>query len=180
MAKIYYNFKNIVDDFKLLQSKHLQLNSFGIGDIKDLIFLTQQKTDEDYVGKVATDNTKNNAPEYPLLYIVPQPATRYDGYITYTFNVIVCDIDNTKNKDIQVDLWSDTLEIAEDILAQFKYSVIASQGDYASKYDITLPTTISPFSESYEDLLVGWNLQLRVLVDKPLNRCIAPYSDFEA
>lgn len=174
----YYNFRNIVDDFKLLQSKHKQLNSFGIGDIRDLIFLTQQKTDENYSSKVSTDNTNNNAPQYPLLYIVPQPSTRYDGYITYSFNVIVCDIDNTKNKNIQVDLWSDTLEIAEDILAQFKYSVISSQGDFASKYDIITPTSISPFSEQYEDLLIGWNLQLQIMVDKPLNRCIAPFNDF--
>lgn len=166
----YYNFKNIVEDFKLLQNRHKQLNSFGVGDIRQLIYLTQQVKDE--------DNVENHSPVYPLLYIVPQPAQRDAGFITYSFNVIVCDIDNTKNYDIEVDLWSDTLQIAEDILAQFKYSVNATQGNYESRYDINLPTTISPFSEQYEDLLVGWNLQLQIIVDAPLNRCIAPYKPF--
>ena len=71
------------------------------------------------------------------------------------------------------------LEIDEDILAQFKYSVTASQGDYEAKYDIELPTSINPFSESFDDILVGWTLSLDLVVDSPLNRCLAPYKDFE-
>jgi len=171
MGNQYYNFKNIVSDFELLQRKHKQLNSFGIGDIKQLLFLTQQNKD--------VENVNNNSPVYPLLYLVPQTATRDTATITYNFNVIVCDIENTKNYDIEVDLWSDTLQIAEDILAQFKYSVTAQQGNFENKYYVNLPTNIQPFSESYEDLLVGWNLQIQIVVDSPLNRCIAPYKDFE-
>jgi len=166
----YYNLKYIIDDFRKLASEHKQINSFGVGDLRNLIFLTQQKE-----GK---DNTEHKAPLYPLLYVIPQQATRNDSEIYYNFNVIICDIDNVKNNQIEVDLWSDTLEIAEDVLAQFRYSVDAAQGDFYSKYDITLPTNITPFNEQYEDLLFGWNLQLQVIVDKPLNRCIAPFNDF--
>lgn len=167
----YYNLKNIIDDLKLLVEKHKMINSFGVGDLRDLIFLTQQRDGQD-------NTIKNEAPLYPLLYVIPQQATREDSLITYNFNIIVCDIDNVKNKQIQVDLWSDTLEYAEDVLAQFKYSVETSQGDYYDKYDIVLPTSITPFNEQYEDKLFGWNLSLQVIVDKPLNRCIAPYKDF--
>jgi hypothetical protein len=171
MANNYYNFKNIVEDFKLLQRKHKQLNSFGVGDIRQLLFLTQQRLEE--------DNDDDNSPIYPLIYLVPQAAQREEALITYNFNVIICDIENTKNYDIEVDLWSDTLQIAEDVLAQFKYSVNAQQGNFVSRYYINLPTQIIPFSEMYEDLLVGWNLQLQIVVDSPLNRCIAPYKDFD-
>jgi len=75
-------------------------------------------------------------------------------------------------------LWSDTFQIAQDVIAQFKYSVDASQGNYESKYDIELPVTCNPFSESYDDLLVGWSFNLNVIVDQPLNRCIAPFNSF--
>lgn len=84
---------------------------------------------------------------------------------------------NVKNYDIQNELLSDTLEICQDILAQFKYSVNALQGDYyTDKYDITLPTNISPFMEAYDDILVGWNLPISIQVQTPLNRCIAPFN----
>ena len=174
----YYNFKNIIDDIALLVEKHKQINSFGVGDIKDLIALTQQITDESYSSKVSQDNTKNNAPLYPLLYVIPQPVSRDESLITYTFSVMVCDIDNVKNKNIQVDLLSDTLEMLEDVLAQFKYSVNESQGDYYNKYDVNVPAPITPFIENYEDKLIGWTVQLQVVVDKPLNRCIAPFNQF--
>ena len=115
----YYTFKNIVDDMKKLVENHKMINSFGIGDVKDFIFLTQQVDGE--------ENTNNKAPIYPLLYMVPQGSNRDNGQITYNFNVIIADIDNTKNKDITVDLWSDTLEYAEDVLAQFNYGVIPTR-----------------------------------------------------
>ena len=167
----YYNLKNIIDDFELLVEKSKILNSFGVGDIRDLITLTQMKDGED-------NTEKNEAPLYPLLYVIPQVANRDGGQITYNFNVLICDIDNVKNKNIQVDLWSDTLELAEDVVAQFAYSVNDEQGNYYGKYDIVLPVNITPFNEQYEDKLFGWNIALQVLVDKPLNRCIAPFNDF--
>jgi hypothetical protein len=165
------NFKTIVNDFNNLQRKHKQLNSFGVGDIKQLIYLTQDRDKQ--------ENTDNNAPIYPLMYVVPGSVNQDEQFTTYSFNILICDVFNTKNYDIQNDLWSDTLEIAQDILAQYKYSVTAEQGNYyTDKYDITLPTTLIPFMEAYDDLLVGWNLPINIIVQTPLNRCIAPYNDF--
>ena len=163
----YQTFKNIVDDMKVLVQNHKMINSFGIGDIRDFIFLTQEVE--------GNENVNNNAPVYPILYMVPQGSTRDNSQITYNFNVIIADIDNTKNKDITVDLWSDTLEYCEDVLAQFNYSVTQADGDFYDKYEAVLPTSIIPFSEQYDDLLVGHTLSLQIIVDKPLNRCIAPY-----
>jgi hypothetical protein len=112
------------------------------------------------------------------MYVIPVSVNRAENFNTYTFNVLICDIMNANNFDIEVDLWSDTLQIAEDILAQYKYSVVSSQGDYETRYDLVLPATITPFSEAYDDILVGWNLQLQVIVDMPLNRCYAPFNNF--
>jgi hypothetical protein len=85
---------------------------------------------------------------------------------------------NANNYDIEVDLWSSTLAIAQDILAQYKYSVTAREGDYEAKYDLILPAAITPFSEAYDDLLVGWNLDLNIIIDMPLNRCLAPFDNW--
>ena len=163
------NWKSIIADFNTLQVKHKQLNSFGVGDIKQLIYLTQNRDKQ--------DNVDNNAPYYPLMYVLPGSVSQDEQYTTYNFNILICDIMNVKNYDIQNELLSDTLEICQDILAQFKYSVNALQGDYyTDKYDITLPTNISPFMEAYDDILVGWNLPISIQVQTPLNRCIAPFN----
>jgi hypothetical protein len=165
------NYKIIINDLKKLADEHKQINSFGTGDLTQLIYLTQEID-----GK---ENTENRQPVYPLMFCIPQPVQRSEQFITIPISVVIADIMNTKNYDIETDLVSDTLQIAEDILAQFKYSVTASQGDYESKYDITLPTTITPFSERYDDILVGWTLNLQLVINNPLNRCIAPFKDFE-
>jgi hypothetical protein len=163
------NWKSIIADFNTLQVKHKQLNSFGVGDIKQLIYLTQNRDKQ--------ENVDNNAPYYPLMYVLPGSVSQAEQFTTYGFNILICDVMNVKNYDIQNQLLSDTLEICQDILAQFKYSVDALQGDYyTDKYDITLPANISPFMEAYDDILVGWNLPISIQVQTPLNRCIAPFN----
>ena len=119
-----------------------------------------------------------DGPGFPLLYVIPQIVNRDEQFLTYNFNVVIADIMNTKNYDIETDLYSDTLQIAEDVLAQYKYSVLQSQGDYESSYDITLPANITPFSEAYDDILVGWTISLQLVIDNPLNRCLAPFNPF--
>jgi len=165
------NYKSIINDFKEIQANHKMLNSFGTGDLTQLIYLTEQKFD--------SANPENNAPVYPLLFVVPGPTTRDDAEMTYNFSVVVCDIMNTKNYDIETQLLSDTLMMLEDVIAQFKYSVTSSQGDYENIYDIILPTSITPFTEAYDDILVGWTAQLQLVDSYPLNRCAAPYRVWE-
>lgn len=167
----YVNFKNIITDLETLEIKHKSLNSFGVGDIRQLIYLTQKRDNVD-------NTTENLAPIYPLMYVIPTNVQRDENFVTYRLNVLILDVMNANNYDIEVDLWSDTLQIAEDILAQYKYSVTSQQGDYETRYDLILPTTITPFSEAYDDILVGWNLDLQIIVDMPLNRCYAPYNSF--
>ena len=166
----YTNFKSIIDDLKKIEFYHKQTNSFGVGDIKQLTYLIQQRDKQ--------ENTQDRPPIYPLMYVIPRQVQNYENYVQYSLNVLVCDIMNANNYDIEVDLWSSTLAIAQDILAQYKYSVNAQQGDYENKYDLILPSVLTPFSEAYDDLLVGWNLDLNIIVDMPLNRCLAPFDNW--
>lgn len=166
----YYNLKNILDDLKELQRKHYQLNSFGTGDIRQLIYLTQDNA--------GGDNTDWSAPIYPLMYVIPGNINRNENFVQYNLNVIILDKMNAKNFDNEVDIMSDTAQICSDVLAQFKYAVTAAQGNYEARYDLVLPSAMTPISEGFDDILCGWNLQLQVLVDDPLNRCIAPIGSF--
>lgn len=168
----YVNFKTIIDDLKQVETNHKMLNSFGVGDIKQLLYLTQQRDKQD-------NTTANKPPIYPLMYVIPTNVTQNENFVQYNFNVLICDVMNANNFDIEVDLWSDTLAIAQDILAQYKYAVQVSQGNYRGRYDLSLPANITPFSEAYDDILVGWNLGLQIIVDMPLNRCIAPFDEFD-
>ncbi len=164
------NYKNIIKDFRAIADNHKQINSFGTGTIEQLIYLTS-----DIEGK---DNSTNAAPVYPLMYVIPTTVSRDEQFITYSYSVVIADITNTKNYDIETDLYSDTLQMSEDVLAQFKYSVTESQGDYEESYDINLPTSITPFSEAYDDILVGWTIGVDIVVESPLNRCLAPFRPF--
>ena len=164
------NYKNIINDFSKVAANHKQLHSFGTGTIQQLIYLTSEIDGQ--------ENTTNAAPVYPLMFVIPTTVSRDEQFITYSFSVVIADITNTKNYDIETDLYSDTLQIAEDVLAQFKYSVTQAQGDYEAKYDINLPTTMTPFSEAYDDILIGWTIGVDIVVEDPLNRCIAPFNPY--
>jgi hypothetical protein len=166
----YYNLKNILDDLKLIQRQHKMLNSFGTGDLTQLIYLTQDNDKK--------PNTGWSAPIYPLLYVIPQQIQREENFVTYNLSVICADKLNTRNFDNEIDASSDTAQILSDVLAQFKYSVTDNQGNYYSKYDLALPSSMNYFSERYDDILVGWTMNLQVIVSDPLNRCLAPFDPF--
>jgi hypothetical protein len=98
--------------------------------------------------------------------------------MSYSFSVIVMDLMSTKDYNIENQLLSDTLQIIDDILAQFKYSVDPNTGLYQNKYDVNIPLSFTPFTERFDDFLVGWTMDLSVIVDVPINRCIAPFDNF--
>lgn len=165
------SYKNIIEDFKMIANNHKQINSFGTGDIENLIYLTTQKD-----GK---DNITNESPLYPLLYVIPGQVNRDTGSMTYNLSVLVMDIMSSDDVLLETQLLSDTLQMIDDVLAQFKYSVDPQTGQYQNKYDVSTTTTYTPFTERYDDLLVGWTLSLSLVVDMPINRCDAPYKPFQ-
>jgi len=170
------NFKKVIQDIQELITRHKQVKGFGIGDIKQLsYYITQNKLADGSIEENTIEQGKS--PRFPLVYVIPQPYTRDRRTITYTFNILVCDI-LSRDFSNEVDVWSDTLQIAEDIVAQFGYSVEISQGNYYDRYEIETPITITPFSESYDDYVNGWNLSLSLLVDEPINRCEAAFETF--
>lgn len=159
-----YNFKKIVDILKQIQHYHEQLQAFGIGDIQQLIYYTEERLKQ--------NNTDENlAPYYPLLYVMPESATN-DGRVSiYNFNILCMDILNTKNFDNEIDVWSDTLDILKDVVGQLKYTI----GGCYCDWNIEYPVDFTPFSEKFDDYVSGWTARIKIRIPDPMDRCIAPF-----
>ena len=163
------NFKTLHDDFSLMASKHKQINSFGMGDIEQISFWTEQRMKE--------LNTTFNPPIFPLLYVVPSNVINELRYKTWHFNVLSMDIAEASFFN-QVDTVSDTLQILQDVISQYRLSVDANQGNYYDKYFVDDTITCVPFLEKFVDMTNGWNAELKIQTMTPLNRCTAAYNEF--
>ena len=60
----YYNFKKIMDLLRQLADYHEQIQSWGFGDVEQLIYQTEMRLKQ--------DNTQiNQAPFYPAMWVIP-------------------------------------------------------------------------------------------------------------
>lgn len=163
------NFKTFHDDFRMLADHHKQLNSFGFGSVEDFTYWTESRDKE--------DNPNFQAPIYPLLYVVPGEVKQNFGYMNYGFTIIVSDIIERDLKN-QTDVLSDTNQILDDIISQFRLSVTDSLGNFNNEYYLDESIECIPFLEKYDDLLGGWTAELNIEVKIPLNRCDAAFDTF--
>jgi uncharacterized delta-60 repeat protein len=168
------NFKTIHDDFRLLADHHKQINSFGFGQLEDLSFWTESRLKQ--------QNTTFESPFFPLLYVVPSIATQrmeQNGvsFIEYDFNIVVMDILDRDLKN-QVDVLSDTNQILDDIVSQFRLSVTNALGNFNEEYYLDDAVSYYPFMEDFTDMCGGWNAQIKLKVMNPVNRCDAAFDSF--
>jgi len=168
------NFKTITDDFRLLADHHKQINSFGFGNFEDLSYWTESRLKQ--------QNTTFESPYFPLLYVIPSNSTSEiqengSSWTEFTFNCVVMDICNRDDSN-QVDVLSDTAQILDDIISQFRLSVSQSLGCFNAKYYLDDAVEITPFIEEYSDLTAGWNGILKIKTMMPLDRCAAAFSAF--
>jgi hypothetical protein len=97
--------------------------------------------------------------------------------MNYQFNVIIMDIID-RDLENQTDVLSDTLQIMDDIIGQFRLSVTDSLGNFNKEYYLDQIVECFPFMEKYTDLCGGWSALLNIQVMTPLNRCDAAFDPF--
>ena len=165
----YVNFKKIYDDLQTMANLHKQINSYGLGDTDQLSFWTQIRDKE--------ENTTFEPPVFPLLYIVPSTCINSLRYKTWELNLVMMDI---VDRDLtnQVDILSDTLQMLQDVVSQYRLSVTSQFGLYDRFYDSVDNVEFTPFMEAYTDLTNGWNAVLKIQTTTPLDRCAAAYNTF--
>lgn len=144
-------YKQIIEDFEEIADKHLQINSFGFGDITQLTMNIETEKE----------------PLYTRMYVIPTDTILNQNELTYNFQIIIADRleDDYSN---QRDLMSDTLEICKDV-----FTIL-----YLSEYESVWGATVSPFLERYETVLAGWTMNLTITQPFDYNRCVLPERPF--
>lgn len=163
------NLKTFTDDFRVLADYHKQIQSFGFGKMDEFTYWNEMRLKQ--------NNDHYNSPYYPYFFVVPQDVIQKFGFMEYKFTFIVSDIIQ-RDLENQVDVLSDTLQIMDDILGQFRLSVTQSLGNFNQLYYLDTPITCTPFLEKYDDLLGGWVAEVSIQVESPLDRCDAAFNPF--
>lgn len=139
MSKTIITYNQIISAFKNFCDKHKQINSF-------------------YSGQTWNFQTQTNI--YPSVIILPQPSNFEPGKIRLNFQIFIADILNQDNSNLD-EIYSDTLQIASDLVSYFKE--INEEETYFYIDDNYIG--IEPFEESFDDILAGW--LMNVVVEIP-------------
>lgn len=138
----------VVDEFRKYCASHMQVGSFYSGQTWD--FQT------------------NPANAYPAVILLPQPSVVSRGSITLRVNIFVADMVNQEGDNYD-ECHSDTLMIMTDIIARFK--------DDEDNCGFTLndaAITVEPFTERFDDILVGWMANFEITIAYAGSSCLAP------
>ena len=153
-------FKNVIDLFESIVSKHFQLKTFQTGELSEV------------------DVNKLNQQDFPLLFLEPNNTTIDVRTLNYSVDIYILTQvldDGTSTNDS----YSQTLLIMQDVVAEFR-QILSSSSFVADadkhEYIIELPITCEPFTERFANLLTGWNTTITIEVSNANNLCIAPIS----
>mgnify|MGYP003634890911 FL=1 len=142
-------YKNIVEQFKDLATRHKMVNSFNSGDIYDVNF-----------------DDENKSPIYPYVHLVPQPSQMLENEMLFVFNLIVMDLVDTEFANYY-DIQSDCIQIVQDIIFEFKGQNQTEQ--------ILDPTSFSVFTERFNDEVSGANATITLSIPQEINICENPF-----
>jgi hypothetical protein len=156
------SFRNVVGYLETIADKHYEINSFHSGMMDEV------------------DINKLGATDYVILYAEPGNVVINQGVLTYNFTIFVMDMINDEVGDSpnkqrlgRVDGYSETLNILQDVVAEFKHS-LTTQSWVDGEVVLELPITAEPFTARFNNLLTGWSATISVDVNNKNNLCIAP------
>jgi hypothetical protein len=156
------SFRNVVGYLETIADKHYEINSFHSGMMDEV------------------DINKLGATDYVILYAEPGNVVINQGVLTYNFTIFVMDMINDEVGDSpnkqrlgRVDGYSETLNILQDVVAEFKHS-LTTQSWVDDEVVLQLPITAEPFTARFNNLLTGWSASISVDVNNKNNLCIAP------
>jgi hypothetical protein len=159
-------FRNVVGYLETIATNHQMIRSFHSGLLDEV------------------DINKLGAKDYTILYAEPGSATINQGVMTYSFTIYVMDmisdaIGDAPNKQRlgRVDAYSETLQMLNDVISEFKQSLSTSSW-VDGEVVLQLPITCEPFTARFNNLLTGWSATINVNVDNKNNLCIAPNNKF--
>ena len=157
-------YKNITDILNDIATNHHLIHSYHNGLLDEV------------------DIEKMDSSNFPILYAEPEASTIDSGLLTYGFTIYIISLvkEDLSNRDI---VWSSTLEILQDVIAEFKQNmtVQTSGGDSGKKFSyvpdeivIQMPISTEPFTARFANILTGWTANVFLDVNNTNNLCTAP------
>ena len=131
---------------------HLQVQNVGIGSPWAVNAETER------IGLQST---------YPTLFISPIESSLEDNVIRHTIDLMVFDLqDVSQDREGQLQILSDTVQILSDIVKSVKTSNVLSLTDQ--------PIRLEAFTERFADGCAGWGCKIEISVPSVLSDCMSP------
>lgn len=145
-TQIQDTLNQVVQQIQQIQEGHLQINSWGFGDIWEI-------------------NTSGDI-NYPLMWLVHEGVDINGSMQNFKFNLIFCDI--VKGGEVnENDVLSDQLEIAKDVISQLKHT--GYQWDFIGNNIV-----LDAFTERFTDSVAGYSFSFGLELPFDSNRCSIP------
>ena len=147
----FESYRTVIKDYQRFAELHLQINSFGFGDVEQL----------------TNDVITKKEPRYPRMYVLPDSTHFHTGHIHIGWKIYFMDKLNNDISNLQ-DVMSDQLEIAKDLFSKM----------YLSEYEADWGATVEPYYEATETILAGWILNMHFTQKFNYDRCVLPELPF--
>lgn len=149
-----------IDLFKQVAVKHLQIRSMGAGDYPEI---GAEKL-------ILAYNPNNiNMLIYPLLWVVPTGIQIETSESILKYAVLCMDLVNDTPNNLQ-DVLNDTMLILHDVNA------VLQAPDIMENYALGKSTALKPFTDSRDDAVAGWEMEVSFRVRYLRDRCAAVMS----
>lgn len=156
----FKSYNNVIDTLRCIGEAHDIIKTVSVGD------------------PWSVDLHKNTI--FPLLHITPLGVVAAPGQLQFRFQLFISDLVEPHLSNEQ-EVLSDTLLILLDYIALLKNGAIlnnsgGSHGD-ESRYYNTESVNLTPFTESEDNTLFGWFMELPVTIDWPYDTCNIPITE---
>lgn len=123
------------------------INTFGEGNIYDYV---------DNGGEI----------KYPVMWVVMKPFNYNNKVLSYRATIVFADL-LTEDKSNRLQLQSDQLQVALDVVAKLKL-------DNTYNFNISDSSAIELFEERFDDFTAGVTADIEILDPNPLDKCSIP------
>lgn len=158
-----FSINQIHKKFSDFATAHLQINSYGFGDLSELGQSVAAYT-------VNKDNGTNNI-TYPSMWVTPQPSSIERHFLKLNFMCLFYDLVN-QNEDNSIEVISDTLQMANDFIQYLRTTTNEDNFDIDNEYTFQL----TPFKDRFNDDVTGWQLDLQLNIINLNDSCNLPIS----
>lgn len=149
-------YERIIKESKNFQESHDQINSFGNGDLWEVI---ERNKFQDFV--------------YPLLWLQDGVSSVTEKLVSFQFNVLAIDqvLNGEENENY---VKSSMHQLLLDYLAYFDQTFLTDVDGDRIKFKITRSASLNSFTERFDDDLTGWNMSVTFTTPFLYNKCNIP------